>query len=119
MNFTVIVNAHPESLAAHSALRFCKTVIADGHTLYQIFFYGEGVVNGAAKERTALNQAWAQLIGENRIDAVCCVGSATARSLGSETDLAKGFTISGLGQMIDGLVHSDRVMTFGKRVAPA
>ena len=119
MKFTVIVNAHPESLAAHTALRFCKAVIANGHTLYQIFFYGEGVINGAAGERSALTQAWAQLVGENQIDAVCCVGSATTRDLGSKADLAEGFTISGLGQMIDGLVHSDRVMTFGKRVALA
>lgn len=119
MKFTVIVNAHPSSLTAHSALRFCRAVLADGHAIYQVFFYGEGVLNGAAREQSTLNQAWSQLINENRIDAVCCAGSAERCGLSSGTALADGFTISGLGQMVDALVHSDRVMTFGKRVALA
>lgn len=116
MKFTVIVNAHPSSLTAHSALRFCQTLLADGHALYQVFFYGDGVCNGMAQEQKALSQAWSQLIKENQIDAVCCAGSAEKYGLGSSVNLADGFTVSGLGQMIDGLVHSDRVMTFGKRL---
>lgn len=117
MKFTVIVNAHPASLTAHSALRFCRAVLANGHALYQVFFYGDGVFNGMAGEQTALYREWTQLIKENQIDVICCAGSAERKGLRSGADLADGFTISGLGQMIDALVHSDRVMTFGKRAA--
>lgn len=117
MKFTVIVNAHPTSLTAHSALRFCRAALANGHALYQVFFYGDGVFNGMTGERTMLSREWSQLIRENQIDAICCAGSAEKKSLKSGTDLADGFTISGLGQMIDALVHSDRVITFGKRAA--
>ncbi len=117
MKFTVVVNAHPESAAALSARRFCTALLAQKHTLYRLFFYGEGVINGAVKPGSELSRSWSRLIEENGIDAVCCVGSAKQRGIDSEANLEKGFTISGLGQMIDGVVNSDRLVTFGKRVS--
>lgn len=116
MQFTVIVNAHPDSLPASSALCFCHSLITQGHTLYRLFFYGDGVLNGAAKHPTSTVDNWTKLITENQIDAVCCVGSAQHRQIATEADLRPGFVISGLGQLVDAAVISDRIITFGQRV---
>ena len=117
MNFTVIINAHPGSITAKSALKFCQTLIETGSEIYRLFFYGEGVFNGIKNSDEKTCQHWRQFISKNKVEAICCVNSATQQALELNTDFVEGFSVSGIGQLVDGLVNSDRIITFGKRVA--
>ena len=48
----------------------------------------------------------------NNVDLVVCVAAALRRGIKDEV-LAPGFRISGLGQLIDAGIKSDRLVTFG------
>ena len=117
MNFTVIVNAHPTSITAQSALKFCQTLIDTGLEIYRLFFYGEGVLNGIDNFDQKTSGQWRQFITQNKLDAICCVNSATEHVQDSASNFLDGFSVSGIGQLVDGLVNSDRVITFGNRAA--
>ena len=64
-----------------------------------------------------------KLAEENKLDLVVCVAAAQRRGIVDEgeakrngkdaTNLAPGFRISGLGQLIEAGIQSDRLVTFG------
>jgi len=63
------------------------------------------------------------LIHSQGIDAVVCIAAGLRRGVLDEVEqeryektgnnLSKGFTLSGLGQLIDAGTNSDRLITFG------
>ncbi|MCL4725662.1 MAG: DsrE family protein, partial [Rhodocyclaceae bacterium] len=55
---------------------------------------------------------WAKLAEEHEIDLVVCVAAALRRGIKDE-NLAPGFRISGLGQLIEAGIQADRMVTFG------
>ena len=89
MNFAIAVFAGPQnSEAPLSALHFARAVLASGH----------------------------------QIELIVCVASALRRGIldateseryeKSDHNLAPGFEISGLGQLIDSSLSADRLVTF-------
>lgn len=68
-------------------------------------------------------QQWADLAGNQGIELILCVSSALKRGLLDASEAQRyekeaetvhpSFHISGLGQLIDASVTSDRLMTFG------
>lgn len=113
--------------ASRSALRFVRAAIAAGHRIERVFFQLDGVLNGAAPIRPPEGEAdpaaaWQALAGEHDLDLVLCVSSALrrgvldadeARRAGLAATLVRpGFTISGLGQLVDAALTSDRLVTF-------
>ena len=82
-----------------------------------MFFYHDGV-NNATKlteppqdDRHIVNR-WSQLAVDHGIDLVVCVAAALRRGIKDE-NLAKGFRISGLGQLVESSIKADRLMVFG------
>jgi len=73
-------------------------------------------------DRNIVNR-WSKLAEENKLDLVVCVAAAQRRGIVDEgeakrngkdaTNLAPGFRISGLGQLIEAGIQSDRLVTFG------
>lgn len=128
MIFSVVILAAPGvSQGADSALRFTRSLLAQGHTVYRLFFYGDGVHNATAlaappQDEQNLPDAWQTLIQQHKLDAVVCIAAAIRRGILDHTEaqryskatanLAAGFTLSGLGQLVDACAHSDRVVTF-------
>jgi tRNA 2-thiouridine synthesizing protein D len=55
---------------------------------------------------------WGKLNEEHGVDLVVCVAAALRRGI-REENLAKGFRISGLGQMVEAGVKTDRLIVFG------
>ena len=55
---------------------------------------------------------WTKLAQDHNIDLVVCVAAALRRGIKDE-NLAPGFRISGLGQLIESGIQSDRYVTFG------
>jgi len=127
MRFTLIIQAPPYSRqGSDSALRFAKAVIAQGHELYRVFFYGDGVHNGTSlasppQDEHDLALQWTHLSEDS--DLVICIAAGLRRGILNQEEakrynkdgnnLAKGFELSGLGQLIEACAVSDRVVTFG------
>lgn len=114
--------------AADTAYNFVKSAIARGHQVPRVFFYHDGV-NVSSRlsvppmdERHIQNQ-WTALAQAHGIDLVVCIAAAQRRGLldaneatrqGKDANnIAEGFRISGLGQLIEMGIQTDRLVTFG------
>jgi tRNA 2-thiouridine synthesizing protein D len=129
MKFSILVNEGPYThQASDSAYQFAKAVLTKGHEIFRIFFYHDGVNNATRlttppqDDRNIVNR-WSKLAEEHKLDMVVCVAAAQRRGIVDEgeakrngkdaTNLAPGFRISGLGQLIEAGIQSDRLVTFG------
>ncbi len=129
MKFTVQVNEGPyQHQASDSAYLFAKAALEKGHEIYRIFFYHDGVNNGTRltkppqDDRNIVNR-WSELAEQHNLDLVICVAAAQRRGIadadeakrnGKDADnIAPGLRISGLGQLIEGGIQSDRLVVFG------
>ena len=126
MKFGILVNEGPYThQASDSAYQFTKAALAKGHTIERVFFYHDGVNNGTRyttppqDDRNLVN-LWGELAKEHNIDMVVCVAAAQRRGIcdaerhGKEGDnMAEGFRISGLGQLIEMGIQSERLVVFG------
>ena len=118
MKFGILVNEGPyQHEASDSAYLFCKAAIAKGHTVGRVFFYHDGVNNSTKyteppqDDRHIVNR-WAKLAEEHGVDLVVCVAAAMRRGI-KDDNLAPGFRISGLGQLVEAGTQSDRLVVFG------
>jgi len=118
MKFGILVNEGPYThQASDSAYQFCKAALAKGHQIHRVFFYHDGVDNATRlteppqDDRNVVNR-WSKLAQENSLDLVVCVAAALRRGIKDEI-LAPGFRISGLGQLIESGIQSDRMVVFG------
>jgi tRNA 2-thiouridine synthesizing protein D len=103
--------------AADTAYQFAKAAIEKGHEIHRVFFYHDGV-NNASKltqppqdDRNIVNR-WSKMAEEHGVDLVVCVAAAMRRGIVDE-NLATGFRISGLGQLVESGIQADRLVTFG------
>ena len=129
MKFTIMINEGPyQHQSSDSALQFARAVLAQGHEIFRVFFYHDGVNNGTrlsippADDRL-LQKEWSELSKEHDLDLVLCIAAAQRRGI-MDADEAKrqgldanniieGFHISGLGQLIEGGIQADRTIVFG------
>ena len=118
MNFGILVNEGPYTHeASDSAYQFCKAALAAGHQIQRVFFYHDGVNNASRlteppqDDRHIVNR-WSKLAADHKLDLVVCVAAALRRGIKDE-NLAAGFRISGLGQLIESGIQADRMVTFG------
>ena len=118
MKFGILVNEGPyKHQASDSAYQFCKAALAKGHQIHRVFFYNDGVDNATRlteppqDDRNVVNR-WSKLAQEHSLDLVVCVAAALRRGIKDEI-LAPGFRISGLGQLIESGIQSDRMVVFG------
>ncbi|MDM8559121.1 sulfurtransferase complex subunit TusD [Candidatus Parabeggiatoa sp. HSG14] len=129
MKFAILVNEGPyQHQASDSAYQFTKAALKKGHEIFRVFFYHDGVNNGTRltvppqDDRHVVNR-WSELSKENNLDLVVCIAAAQRRGLLDENEakrhgknannIAEGFRISGLGQLIEAGVQSDRLVVFG------
>ena len=129
MKFAIMVNEGPYThQAADTAYQFIKAALAKGHEIFRVFFYHDGVNNGTRlaippQDDRNLPELWQALAREHKLDLVLCVAAAQRRGLldedeakrsGKDTNnIASGFRISGLGQLIEAGIQSDRLLVFG------
>lgn len=129
MIFSIVVQGAPHTQqSAESALRFARAVLAQGHQIYRVFFSGDGIHNGSAlatpqQDEGHVVAGWQALARDHQLDLVVCIAAALRRGVmdtseakrhdKAQHNLAEGFTLSGLGQLTDAALNSDRVITFG------
>lgn len=118
MKFGIMVNEGPFThQASDSAYHFTKAAIEKGHTVMRVFFYYDGVNNAnklssPQSDDRNLVKLWGELAAEHGLDLVVCIAASLRRGI-LEENLAEGFRISGLGQLIELGIAADRVITFG------
>jgi len=118
MKFGIMISEGPYThQATDTAYQFCRAAIAKGHKVQRVFFYHDGV-NNATKlteppqdDRHIVNR-WSKLAEEHAVDLVVCVAAALRRGIRDE-NLAPGFRISGLGQLVESGIQADRLVVFG------
>ncbi len=118
MKIGIMINEGPYThQASDSAYQFARAAIDGGHQVDRVFFYHDGV-NNATKfteppqdDRHIVNR-WSKLAAEHGVDLVVCVAAALRRGIKDEL-LAPGFRISGLGQLVESGIRSDRLVVFG------
>ncbi len=129
MKLTIQVNEGPyQHQSSDTAYHFARAALEKGHEIFRIFFYHDGVNNGTRlttppQDDRNIVTRWSELAQAHNIDMVLCVAAAQRRGLVDEgeaqrngkdaTNIAAGFRISGLGQLIEGGVQSDRLIVFG------
>jgi len=118
MKFSLLVNEGPFThQASDSAYQFAKAATEKGHSVARVFFYYDGVYNAnklsePQSDDRNLVQMWSELGQEHDVDLVVCVAAGLRRGIKDEI-LKEGFRISGLGQLIEAGIGSDRLIAFG------
>ena len=129
MKFAILVSEGPYTHAASdTAYQFVKAALAKGHQIYRVFFYHDGVNNGTRltvppQDDRNVVKRWSELAKQHQLDLVVCIAAAQRRGLmdapeakrnGKDADnIAAGFRISGLGQLVEAGIHADRLLVFG------
>jgi len=129
MKFGIVVNEGPYThQASDTAYQFTKAALEKGHQIYRVFFYHDGVNNGTRltvppQDDRNIQKRWTELAEKHQLDLVVCIAAAQRRGLLDESEakrngkdannIAPGFRISGLGQLIEAGIQADRLVTFG------
>lgn len=129
MKLSVVLNEGPyQHQAADTAYHFTRAALAKGHEIFRVFFYHDGVNNGTRlttppQDDRDIVTRWSQLAEEHNLDLVVCIAAAQRRGIVDQSEqerhhkdannIAKGFRISGLGQLIEAGINSDRMVVFG------
>ncbi len=129
MKFAIQVNSSPSHCnAGQTAYHFIKTALAQGHEVFRVFFYHDGIYHAfkhitPPDDEQQLTKLWSELAQHYNIDLVVCISAAQRRGLlhadeasrqsKQDNDLATGFRISGLGQLVEATLVTDRLIVFG------
>jgi len=124
----LIYTSKSNSQAEQTALRFTRSLLAKGHSIHRIFFYGDSVHTASnlkvtMRDEQDLTTQWLTLSAQYQLDLVVCIAAAVKRGVIDENEakrhkktaanLQQGFVLSGLGQLADAAIHCDRMITFG------
>jgi tRNA 2-thiouridine synthesizing protein D len=129
MKFAILVNEGAyQHQASDSAYQFVKAALEKGHEIFRVFFYHDGVYNAnrlsvPPQDDRNINKRWSELAQQHQVDLVVCIAAAQRRGIldaaeakrqGKDADnLAEGFRISGLGQLIEASIEAERLIVFG------
>ena len=129
MKFAIQVNNSPyQSQVSYTAYQFINAVLAQGHEVFRVFFYNEGVFQAfkyatPPDDEFQITAQWTELARCHQIDLVVCISAAQRRGLlcsdeakrqgKQDDDLAEGFRISGLGQWVEATLEADRFIVYG------
>lgn len=129
MKFSILVNEGPYThQASDSAYHFTEAALRGGHQVVRVFFYHDGVNNGTRfsvppQDDRNISERWSALAQQYDLDMVLCVAAAQRRGMLDDSEakragkdgnnIAPGFQISGLGQLIDAGIQADRLVVFG------
>ncbi len=129
MKYAIQINASPNSTnSGYCAYQFIKAALKMNHQVLRVFFYQEGIYHALKystlpDDELQMTKKWSRLAKEQQIDLVVCISAAQRRGLlfddeakrqgKLDQDLAEGFRISGLGQLLETALLADRFIEFG------
>ncbi len=129
MQFAILIKSDPnQSPAVRSALMFTRAALEAGHSIQRVFFY-QGAVTTASdmlsppQNEERVGELWSELAAKYELELVVCIAAAQRRGVWSEAEagrlgykahnLRADYSISGLGQLIEASIESDRLVSFG------
>ena len=128
MRFTLAVHGSPYASNSNThALGFTDAALAAGHDIDQVFFYHDGVYTAVdtrvvPQDEANVTQRWQRLAQTHDFPLHVCIANAIKRGVldtaendryeQSGSNLAEGFELVGLGQLIAGISESDRYVEF-------
>lgn len=125
----IITGAPYSSQAPYSAYQFAQAALQSGHSIHRIFLQGDGVLCANALSQPPQDESnivtlWQTLADQQQWDIVVCIASALKRGVLDKDEaerynkqhhnLSPNMAISGLGQLMDAIHYSDRVITFAE-----
>ncbi|HFD81528.1 MAG TPA: sulfurtransferase complex subunit TusD [Gammaproteobacteria bacterium] len=129
MKLSILVNEGPyQHQSADTAIQFTRAALEKGHEIFRVFFYHDGVNNGTRfavppQDDRNITEQWTELAKKYDLDLVVCIAAAQRRGILDENEakrqgkdgdnIAEGFRISGLGQLIEAGIQSERLVIFG------
>ncbi|MGB5835361.1 MAG: sulfurtransferase complex subunit TusD [Thiohalocapsa sp.] len=129
MKFAIQINEGPyQHQASDSAYFFTKAALEKGHEVFRVFLYHDGVNNATRlttppQDDRNVVERWAELAEQHDLDMVVCVAAAQRRGVVDDgeaqrnrkdaTNIDPRFRISGLGQLVEAAIQSDRLVVFG------
>jgi tRNA 2-thiouridine synthesizing protein D len=129
MKFSILINEGPyQHQSSDSAYKFIEAALEAGHEIFRVFFYHDGVNNSTRytvppQDDRNIQVRWSELAEKHNLDMVVCIAAAQRRGILDENEakrqgkdgdnIAPGFRISGLGQLIEAGIQADRLVTFG------
>ncbi len=129
MKFAILVNEGPYThQASDTAWHFTRAALDLGHEVMRVFFYHDGVNNGTRlttppQDDRHITNRWSELAKAHDLDLVLCVAAAQRRGVvdaeeqkrnsKDTNNIAEGFRISGLGQLIEAGIQADQLVSFG------
>lgn len=128
MKIALAVHGAPySSQASDTALRFARAALTAGHQIPRVFFYHDGVHAASAlavppQDEPSPQEGWAELAEAHGVELAVCIAAALKRGVVnaeeqaryelSASNLHPAFAIVGLGQLVDAVLNTDRLVTF-------
>lgn len=129
MSLSILILGAPfQTQSSYTAYRFTKAALELNHPVHRVFFYQSAIHTGTQlacppRDEFDLYVAWRELKKRYDLDLVICIAAAARRGLIDQSEakrhhkpacnIAPEFELAGLGQLIDALSHSERLLTFG------
>ena len=114
MQINIVVQGGPHVTdAGLRAISCCRSLVAEGHVVNQVFFHGDAVrlLHNACdvpSNENNLPALWHDLIKTHALNAIACISSVEKRGV-TPID---GVQIAGLGQSVDASLSADRTLVF-------
>ncbi|MCB1616610.1 MAG: sulfurtransferase complex subunit TusD [Pseudomonadales bacterium] len=129
MKFTLVIQSSPVNTEGSlTALRFAEALIANNQQIYRVFLTSDGVLNTSAltqmpQGENNLPELWHKFAKDNHIEIVACISAALKRGVinsaeanryqKESSNMFDDTVLAGLGEYVDALKESDRVVCFG------
>ncbi|PIE43077.1 MAG: sulfurtransferase complex subunit TusD [Gammaproteobacteria bacterium] len=128
MKYSIVINhSANQSDSPSTALAFAKELIHQKHQIYRVFLYQQAVelaneYQQLATDEEDISTQWRLFSEEHNLDVVVCIAAALRRGVVDKNEAERytkngnncteHFELAGLGQLIDAVVQSDRVISF-------
>ncbi|PID44717.1 MAG: sulfurtransferase complex subunit TusD [Proteobacteria bacterium] len=128
MKYSIVINqSGNQSDSPFTALAFARELINQKHDIYRVFLYRQAVeiandYQQLSTDETDIQAQWKLFSQEHEIDVVVCIAAALRRGVVDENEARRydkrgnnctdHFELSGLGQLVDAVAQSDRVISF-------
>ena len=96
MRYAIQINTSPyQSNIGYSAYQFIKATLAQGHEVFRVFFYHEGIYhafkhNTPPDDELQLTRLWGELAQQHALDLLVCISAAQRRGLNAARSACTG-----------------------------
>lgn len=129
MKIAILITGAPYSTQApYTALQFCRAAIKQGHEIYRVFLYRDGIhlstrLATPPQDELDIYSEWQAFAAERKIEIITCIAAAARRGLIDKNEakrhnkdthnMSLSGELSGLGQLIEANIVADRLVRFG------